>query len=89
MFSRRANILHITPGERAALQLLATGDPTCEVARCLGLNESEVDAELTLLFRRMGARSRSEAIATASRRGLLTPDDCIRQRIRIADDSLV
>lgn len=70
-------MLHITPQERAALQLLANGNATTtnEIAGLLGIGEGEVDTHLTTLFARMGATGRTEAIAAACRRGLLTPDD--------------
>jgi DNA-binding CsgD family transcriptional regulator len=65
-------VLQITPSERAALQLLANGKATNEIAGRLGISECEIEAHLTGLFARMGAASRSEAIAAAFRRGLLT-----------------
>lgn len=68
-------MLQITPWERAALQLLANGKATHDIAGCLGVSECEVDAHLTALFGRIGAASRSEAMAAAFRRGLLTSDD--------------
>jgi LuxR family transcriptional regulator, quorum-sensing system regulator BjaR1 len=68
-------ILQITPWERAALQLLANGNATHEMAGRLGLSECEVESHLTTLFERMGAASRIEAVAAAVRRGLLSPDD--------------
>jgi DNA-binding CsgD family transcriptional regulator len=68
-------VLQITPGERVALQLLAKGRRSDEIAGRLGIGEREVDAHLTILFARMGATNRSEAIAAAFRRGLLTADD--------------
>jgi DNA-binding CsgD family transcriptional regulator len=68
-------MLQITPLERAALQLLAKGKPSDEIAGCLGISECTVEARLTALFARMGAPSRIEAIAAAFRRGLLTSDD--------------
>lgn len=67
-------MLHITPTERAALQLLATGIGTGELAGRLGLSAYEIDAHLASLFARMGAASRTEAVASAMRRGLLTSD---------------
>jgi LuxR family quorum sensing-dependent transcriptional regulator len=67
-----ALVLQITPRERAALQLLANGNATGEIADRLGISEREVDAHLTTLFIRMGAATRSEAIAAGYRRGLLT-----------------
>ena len=65
-------MLQITPRERAALQLLANGTATGEIADRLGISECEVDAHLMTLFARMGAASRTEAIAAGFRRGLLT-----------------
>lgn len=67
--------LQITPWERTALELLANGKPTNDIAGRLGISECKVEAYLTTLFARMGAASRTEAIAAAFRRGLLTPGD--------------
>jgi DNA-binding CsgD family transcriptional regulator len=64
-------VLHITPVERAVLQLLADGKGTTDIAGRLGLSEGAIEALLTMLFERMGAASRPEAIAAALRRGLL------------------
>jgi len=64
--------LHITPTERNALQLLATGKAGHEIAGLLGTAEADLEAHLTALFARMGVGSRSEAIMAAVRRGLLT-----------------
>jgi len=67
-------VLQITPHERVALQLLADGTGTRGIADRLGVSEPEVEAHLSGLFARMGAASRTEAVAAASRRGLLQPD---------------
>jgi len=72
-------VLHITPWERAALQLLANGRATNEIAGRFGVSEYEVEAQLTALLARMGAASSSEAISAACRRGLLFPDDQLRE----------
>ena len=64
-------MLHITPWERSALELLASGATTTDLARGLGVTEPEMEVRLTTLFARMGAVSRADAVATASRRGLL------------------
>jgi DNA-binding CsgD family transcriptional regulator len=64
-------VLRITPGERSALQLLADGKATDEVASCLGISERDIDRHLATLFARMGAANRSEAVVAAGRRGLL------------------
>src|SRR5262245_56117687 len=66
-------VLRITPSERSALQLLADGKTTDEVASCLGTSEKEIEGHLATLFMRLGAANRSEAIAAADRRGLLNP----------------
>ena len=68
-------MLHITPWERVALQLLANGATTNEMAGRFGVSECQIEAHLTSLSARMGAASRTEAIAAALRRGLLNSDD--------------
>lgn len=65
-------MLHITPAERTALQLLADGKATEDIAWGLGLSARTVELQLTTLFERMGAASRTEAVAAAWRRGLLS-----------------
>jgi DNA-binding NarL/FixJ family response regulator len=67
-------LLQITPHERVALQLLADGTGTRGIADRLGVSEPEVEAHLSGLFARMGAASRTEAVAAAWRRGLLESD---------------
>lgn len=63
--------LRITPDERLALQLLASGHATNAVAAGLKIGTQEIDALLAALFAAMGAASRAEAVAAAHRRGLL------------------
>lgn len=67
-----AGALRITPRERQALQWLASGRTTTDVATRLGVGTHEIDALLDALFAAMGAASRAEAIAAAERRGLLS-----------------
>jgi DNA-binding NarL/FixJ family response regulator len=64
-------VLHITPWERSVLELLASGLATNELARRLGVTEPEMEARLITLFARMGAATQADAVASASRRGLL------------------
>jgi DNA-binding NarL/FixJ family response regulator len=64
-------VLHITPADRDALQLLANGTAAIEIANDLGLAESEIESHLTRLFARMGAAGPAEAVAIALKRGLL------------------
>jgi DNA-binding NarL/FixJ family response regulator len=64
-------VLHITPRERSALELLAAGTSTSDIARHLGIPEPEMQLWLNTLFARMGAPTTADAIAAAFRRGLL------------------
>jgi DNA-binding NarL/FixJ family response regulator len=65
------SVLHITPWERSALELLASGTTTRDMAGHLGVPEPEIQLRLTTLFARMGASTPADAIAAAFRRGLL------------------
>ena len=71
-------MLHITPWERAALELLATGTTTIGMASRLGVSEPEIELRLSSLFARMGASNPTEAVIVASRRGLLPAQISIR-----------
>ena len=64
-------MLRITPWERSALELLATGTDTNDMAARFGLTEREIQQRLSVLYERMGAASPADAIAAALRRGLL------------------
>jgi len=64
-------VLHITPWERGVLEQLASGAAMADIARQLGVNDREIESSLATLFARMGVASRAEAVAVASRRGLL------------------
>jgi DNA-binding NarL/FixJ family response regulator len=65
------SVLQITPWERSALQSLAAGASTAELAAHFGLPELELQRRLTALFQRMGAASRNDAVTAAWRRGLI------------------
>jgi DNA-binding NarL/FixJ family response regulator len=65
------SVLQITPWERSALQSLAAGTSTAELATHCGLPELELQQRLTALFQRMGASSRNDAVTAAWRRGLI------------------
>lgn len=71
-------MLHITPLERTALQLLANGKATRDIADRWGVSEPEAVSHLQRLYERLGAAGRSEAIAVASRRGLLNSTPAVR-----------
>ena len=63
--------LRITPLERRALQMLASGRTTGDLATGLGITPLETETLLADLFSAMGASSRGQAVAAAHRRGLL------------------
>ena len=65
-------MLHITPEERDALELLAVDAPRSQIASRLGGSEADVERRLHSLFVRLGAVTASAAVAAASRRGLLS-----------------
>ena len=64
-------MLQITPEERATLQLLADGKRTSEIAVRLRVPERQIDEQLATLFAKLGASSRTEAVAAAFKRGLV------------------
>jgi DNA-binding CsgD family transcriptional regulator/pimeloyl-ACP methyl ester carboxylesterase len=61
---------HLTPRERDVLRLLATGEPNAEIARRLGIAVHTVERHSTNLYRKIGARGRTDAAAYALRQGL-------------------
>jgi NarL family two-component system response regulator YdfI len=64
-------MLHITPWERRVLEQLATGVAMIEIAQHLGMKEPDVESRVHTLFARLGVTTRAEAVAAATRRGLL------------------
>ncbi len=68
----RAERTGATPDtERKLLGLLAGGRPVAEIAAVLGISPKTVRNRSSMLYRRLGVRSRAQAIAVAERRGLL------------------
>jgi DNA-binding NarL/FixJ family response regulator len=57
--------------DRALLHLLAGGRPTAEIAAALGVAPKTVRNRSSRLYRRLGVRSRAQAVAAAERRSLL------------------
>jgi DNA-binding NarL/FixJ family response regulator len=57
--------------ERELLALLAGGHTTAEIAGALGVAPKTVRNRSSLLYRRLGVRSRSQAVKVAEARGLL------------------
>ncbi|KUL22441.1 alpha/beta fold hydrolase [Actinoplanes awajinensis] len=58
----------LTPREREVLALLAAGDANLEIARRLGIAVHTVERHLANLYRKIGARGRTDAVAYAIRR---------------------
>ena len=71
------DVLYITPEERATLQLLADGKEANEIAARMRVPESHIDQLLTTLVARLGATSRTEAVAAAAKRGLVVVDPAL------------
>jgi DNA-binding NarL/FixJ family response regulator len=68
---RRARSSH--GGEQELLALLAGGRTTDEIAAALGVAPKTVRNRASLLYRRLGVRSRAQAVQVAEVRGLLDP----------------
>jgi DNA-binding NarL/FixJ family response regulator len=68
--------------ERQILRLVAAGLTNEEIARRLYLAKSTVAGHLTAVFRRLGVRSRSEAVTM-----ILTGDESLRASIMAAGDA--
>ena len=73
-------MLQITPWERIALQLLADGETTNDIAARFDMSDVEVEVHLSTLFARMGVSNGIEASMVAFRRGLLTSASMPKER---------
>ena len=60
----------LTPRERDVLRLLAAGESNREIARALGIAVHTVERHSANLYRKIGARGRTDAAAYALRNGL-------------------
>jgi two-component system NarL family response regulator len=60
--------------EMEILTLLATGKSNKELARLTGITEGTVKFHVTAIMTKMGVKSRTEAVATAVRKGLIALD---------------
>jgi two-component system nitrate/nitrite response regulator NarL len=61
----------LTPRETEVLQLLAGGLPNKSIAAQLGISEHTAKFHVSAVLSKLGAASRTEAVTTAARRGLL------------------
>ena len=67
----RANEAELTPRELDVLGLVAGGLRNAEIAERLFLSRRTVDHHVSAILRKLGARTRGEAVAAAGRLGLL------------------
>ena len=63
--------IELTPRERDVLTLLAEGLPNKSIAHRLNISEHTVKFHVNSLFSKLGAGSRTEAVITATRVGLI------------------
>ncbi len=64
-------VAHLTEEDRAILRLMALGRKNNEIAASLGLEDRELLVAVQSLLSRLGAHSRSEAVAAALRLGAI------------------
>jgi DNA-binding NarL/FixJ family response regulator len=64
----------LTPREREVLQLLADGYTPAEISQRLFISRRTVGTHVENLFRKLGVRSRAQAIALAYRNGFVAMD---------------
>lgn len=62
----------LTPREQDVLRLLATGETNKAIARRLGITDHTVKFHLNSIMTKLGAQSRTDAVARAVRAGVLT-----------------
>jgi DNA-binding NarL/FixJ family response regulator len=69
--AERVSAVELTERELVVLRDLATGKSNKEIGRHLFITETTVKAHLKSIFAKLNVLSRTEAIATASRRGIV------------------
>jgi two-component system NarL family response regulator len=67
----RMTRVQLTLREMAVLRLVAAGKSNRDVGEALNISEGTVKIHLTHLFEKLGATSRTEAVARAAERGLI------------------
>ena len=63
---RPADVVHLSPRELVVLGMLAQTGSTAEIAEMLYVSVSTVKTQLRSIYRKLGVKSRSEALARAA-----------------------
>jgi DNA-binding NarL/FixJ family response regulator len=74
MQSRSHGTRLLTPRELMVLKLMAAGQSNREIAGSLAISERTVKFHVTAILNKIGADNRTQAVALASRRGILPPE---------------
>ncbi len=67
--------IELTARQRSVLELIVRGESVKQTARTLGIAVKTVENTQSRLYRRLGVRNRSQAVAVAMRSGLVTPPE--------------
>ena len=67
----RMTRVQLTQREMSVLRLVAAGKPNREIGESLNISEGTVKIHLSHLFEKLGATSRTDAVAKAAERGLI------------------
>lgn len=67
----RPSVGYLSPRERDVLELVAQGATNREIAEAVELSPHTVKEHLSSLYRKLGARNRTDALQRAQRRGLI------------------
>jgi DNA-binding NarL/FixJ family response regulator len=65
----------LTSRQMMVLRLMAAGQSNREIAESLAITERTVKFHVTAILNKIGADNRTQAVALASRRGILPPDN--------------
>jgi LuxR family maltose regulon positive regulatory protein len=72
---RQDEMVELTPREQVVLEAIATSRTIEDIARSLHVSVNTVKSQTRSLYRKLGVRSRDEAVHSASIRGVLPPRD--------------
>ena len=73
MLHRQDEMVELTPREQVVLEAIATSRTIEDIARSLHVSVNTVKSQTRSLYRKLGVRSRDEAVHSASIRGVLPP----------------